>query len=199
MSPRKSDSRARMIDSAVLLLRQNGATATSIDRVLAHSGAPRGSVYHHFPRGRIQLIEEALEAAGDRMTTLIEATLQASDPIDAIDGFFALWRDRLVESDFRSGCPIVAVAVEANEEAPHLAHTAGGVFARWQDAFTTLFLQHGLSEERSRRLASLVIAAEEGAVVLCRAQRSTAPMEDVAAEIHELLSHTVRTAHPSSH
>ena len=46
MSPRKSDSRARMIDSAVLLLRQNGATATSIDRVLAHSGAPRGSVYH---------------------------------------------------------------------------------------------------------------------------------------------------------
>ncbi|ONI80797.1 hypothetical protein ALI22I_42400 [Saccharothrix sp. ALI-22-I] len=49
-----------MVLSAAALLREYGAAATSIDRVLAHSGAPRGSVYHHFPGGRAQLIDEAV-------------------------------------------------------------------------------------------------------------------------------------------
>lgn len=82
----------------------------------------------------------------------------------------------------------MAVAVETNDEAPHLAQSAGAVFAGWQEAFTARFRRHGLPEERSRRLAALVVAAEEGAVVLCRAQQSIAPMEAVAAEIHDVLT-----------
>jgi AcrR family transcriptional regulator len=178
-----------MLRSTATLLREYGASATSIDRVLVHSGAPRGSVYHHFPGGRTQLIEEAVALAGDLMAGVIDAAMQADDPVEAIDAFFALWRDRLVDSRFRSGCPIVAVAVETNDDAPQLARSAGAVFAGWQEAFTALFRRHGLPEDRSRRLAALVVAAEEGAVVMCRAQQSTAPMEAVAAEIHDLLVH----------
>jgi AcrR family transcriptional regulator len=189
MSPRRSDSRERMVRSPAALLREYGASATSIDRVLAHSGAPRGSVYHHFPGGRTQLIDEAVALAGDLMAGVIDTAMRADDPVEAIDAFFALWRDRLVDSRFRSGCPIVAVAVETNDDAPQLARSAGAVFAGWQEAFTALFRRHGLPEDRSRRLAALVVAAEEGAVVMCRAQQSTAPMEAVAAEIHDLLVH----------
>ena len=56
--------RERMITSTALLIREKGARATSIDDVLAHSGAPRGSVYHHFPGGRDQLLREATDFAG---------------------------------------------------------------------------------------------------------------------------------------
>lgn len=118
MSPRKSDSRERMVSSTAALLREYGASATSIDRVLAHSGAPRGSVYHHFPGGRTQLVEEAVELAGAFMAGVIEAAMQADDPVAAIDTFFTMWRDQLMKSRFRAGCPIVAVAVETNDEAP---------------------------------------------------------------------------------
>ncbi|MFJ7075469.1 TetR/AcrR family transcriptional regulator [Streptomyces sp. NPDC098781] len=197
MSPRKSDSRERMVRSTVTLLREYGASATSIDRVLAHSGAPRGSVYHHFPRGRTQLIEEAVALAGDFVAGVIEAAAQADDPVEAIDRFFAVWRDRLVDNGFRAGCPVVAVAVETNDDAPQLTHTAGAVFADWQDALTALFRRHRLPEDRSRRLAALVVAAEEGAVIMCRAQQSIAPMEAVAAEIHELLVHALSNRPPT--
>ncbi|MFD8811239.1 TetR/AcrR family transcriptional regulator [Streptomyces sp. NPDC059627] len=191
MSPRKSDSRERMVSSTAALLREYGASATSIDRVLAHSGAPRGSVYHHFPGGRTQLVEEAVELAGDFMAGVIGAAMQADDPVAGIDTFFTVWRDGLVKSRFRAGCPIVAVAVETNDEAPHLARSAGAVFTGWQEAFTAVFRRHGLAEDRSRRLAALVVAAEEGAVVMCRAQQSSAPIEAVAAEIHDLLAHAL--------
>ncbi|MEU9916246.1 TetR/AcrR family transcriptional regulator [Streptomyces sp. NPDC051001] len=192
MSPRKSDSRDRMILSAAALLREYGASATSIDRVLAHSGAPRGSVYHHFPGGRTQLIDEAVALAGDFIAGMIDAAMQVDDPAEAVDAFFALWRERLVESDFRAGCPIVAVAVETNDDAPQLALSAAAVFARWQEALAALFVRHGLTEERSRRLGAFIIAAVEGAVIMSRAEQSTAPIEAAAAEIHDLLLHTLR-------
>ncbi|MGP3922469.1 TetR/AcrR family transcriptional regulator [Streptomyces sp. 8N616] len=193
MSPRRSDSRDRMVLSAAVLLREYGASATSIDRVLAHSGAPRGSVYHHFPGGRAQLIDEAVALAGDFIAGLIDAATQADDPVEAVDAFFALWRDRLVESDFRAGCPIVAVAVETNDDAPQLARSAAAVFARWQEALAALFAQHGLPEERGKRLAAFIIAAVEGAVIMCRAEQSTAPLDAAAAEIHDLLVYALRT------
>ncbi|MGP3949227.1 TetR/AcrR family transcriptional regulator [Streptomyces sp. 7N604] len=193
MSPRRSDSRNRMVLSAAVLLREYGASATSIDRVLAHSGAPRGSVYHHFPGGRAQLIDEAVALAGDFIAGLIDAATQADDPVEAVDAFFALWRDRLVESDFRAGCPIVAVAVETNDDAPQLARSAAAVFARWQEALAALFVQHGLPEERGKRLAAFIIAAVEGAVIMCRAEQSTAPLDAAAAEIHDLLVYVLRT------
>lgn len=193
MSPRRSDSRERMIIGAAALLREHGTSATSVDRVPAHSGAPRGSVYHHFPGGRAQLIDEAVALTGDFVAGLIDAAMRADDPVEAVDAFFVLWRDRLVESGFRAGCPIVAVAVETNDDAPQLARSAAAaVFARWQEALAALFLRHGLSQERSRRLGAFIIAAVEGAVIMCRAERSTAPIEAAAAEIHDLLIHALR-------
>ncbi|MEU5797168.1 TetR/AcrR family transcriptional regulator [Streptomyces sp. NPDC047813] len=192
MSPRRSDSRDRMVLSAAALLREYGASGTSVDKVLAHSGAPRGSVYHHFPGGRAQLIDEAVAFAGDFVAELIDAAARADDPVAAVDAFFALWREQLVGSGFRAGCPVVAVAVETNDEAPGLARSAAAVFGRWQQALAALFVRHGLTEERGRRLGSFVIAAVEGAVVMCRAERSTAPLDAAAAEIHELLVHALR-------
>ncbi|MEI5519893.1 TetR/AcrR family transcriptional regulator [Streptomyces brasiliscabiei] len=192
MSPRRSDSRERMVLGAAELLRVYGAGATSIDRVLAHSGAPRGSVYHHFPGGRTQLIDAAVALAGDVIAGLIDTAARADDPVEAVDAFFGLRRERLVESDFRAGCPIVAVAVETNDEAPHLARSVAAEFARRQEALTALFLRHGLPEQRGKRLAAFVVAAVEGAVIMCRAERSTAPLEAAATEIHDLLADALR-------
>jgi AcrR family transcriptional regulator len=187
--PRRSDARERMVRSAATLLREYGAGATSIDRVLAHSGAPRGSVYHHFPGGRTQLIEEAVALAGDFVAGLIEAAARAGDPAAAIDEFVALWRKWLADSDFHAGCPIVAVTV-ANDESAQLA---GGVFGRWTDGLAASFRAHGLPDARARRLAMFVIAAVEGAVIMCRAERSLEPLEAATGEIHALLTHTLRT------
>jgi AcrR family transcriptional regulator len=193
VSPRKSDSRERMVASAAALLGERGAASVSIDRVLAHSGAPRGSVYHHFPGGRTQLIDEAVVFAGDFIAGLIESAMESPDPLDAVDAFFTMWRERLVRSDFRAGCPVVAVAVETDDDAPEPARSAAAAFARWQEALTALLLRHDLPEERARRLAAFVVAAVEGAVVLCRAEGSTAPLDAADAEIHDLLELALRS------
>ncbi|WP_433722581.1 TetR/AcrR family transcriptional regulator [Nocardia sp. CA-129566] len=191
--PRVRDARRRMIEGTIESLRIHGASATSVDRVLASTGAPRGSVYHHFPGGRTQLISDALTAAGASMSEFIEAITRDNDPMLALDMFVALWRRTLIDSDYRAGCPIFAVAVETNDDAPGFATAAAAIFARWNTALTDLLVRHGLDPARSRRLATLTVAAVEGAIALCRVERDTAPLEDTVGELQAHLAAAIGT------
>jgi AcrR family transcriptional regulator len=172
-----------MIVSAALLLREKGLTGTSFGDVIDHSGAPRGSIYHHFPDGKAQLVEEAVRYAG----SYVEKSIETTDPVEALLSFTRAWRKTLEQSDFRAGCPVVAVAVEAHSEAPELAAAAADAFAGWQRALQGLLEDAGVSPARSRRLAATTVAAIEGAVVICRAQRDITPLDDVSAELTTML------------
>ena len=181
------NSRDRMIVSAALLLREKGLTATSFGDVIDHSGAPRGSIYHHFPNGKAQLVEEAMQYAG----SYVAGSIEDRDPIEALRSFERGWRKVLEQSDFRAGCPIVAVAVEAHSDAPQLCAAAADAFTSWQEAMAHLLEREGVARERARRLAAMTVAAIEGAVVMCRAQRDMKPLEDVSAELEAMIENAI--------
>src|SRR5438128_2883984 len=100
-----------MIQSTAHLVRRNGVEATSFSGVLEHSGAPRGSIYHHFPGGKAQLIAEATAYAGDFVAQGLVAALDDEDPLAALRGLATFWRSVLRDSDFAAGCPVVAAAL----------------------------------------------------------------------------------------
>ena len=188
MTPSGSGTRQRMVAAAAGSIRRHGASATSIDRVLSLSGAPRGSVYHHFPGGRAQLVEEAVGFAGQHVSGLIVEAAGTGSPVVVVDRFVAMWRKQLVESGFRDGCPVLAVAVESDEDHPELTDAVAEAFGRWHDLLEALLVDAGLGAGRADRLATFVIAAVEGALVLSRAQRRTGPLDDVGAELQRLLT-----------
>jgi AcrR family transcriptional regulator len=175
-----------MITSAALLMRERGVEATSFSDVLAHSGAPRGSIYHHFPHGKAQLIEEATTYAGEVTSSGLIAALAHEDPIGAIRAFTAGWIALLRESGFSAGCPVVAASLEG-DRTPGAREAAAGAFARWEELLAGALEPHLADAGRARSLAALVIASIEGAVVLARAQRSTAPLTAVAEELERAL------------
>ena len=53
-----NDTRTRILETTALLLRQRGYHGTSLNDILSASGAPRGSLYFHFPGGKDQLVIE---------------------------------------------------------------------------------------------------------------------------------------------
>src|SRR3954452_1953671 len=80
-----TDTRARMINSAALLLREHGVAGTSIARVLEHSRGPRGSVQFHFPGGKAQLLTEALVWAGGLINkVLAQAQARGDTPAEVV-------------------------------------------------------------------------------------------------------------------
>ncbi len=182
--------RERMVASAALLIRERGAHATAISDVLEHSGAPRGSAYHYFPGGRTQLLCEAVDFAGEHVAAVIT---EAEGGLELLETLFDKYRRQLVDSDFRAGCPIVAVSVEAGEEqdggrmAP-VIERAAAVFDRWSDLIAARFIADGIPRERANELSVLATAAIEGAILLARVRRDLTPLDVVQRQLRELLS-----------
>jgi TetR/AcrR family transcriptional repressor of lmrAB and yxaGH operons len=177
----------RMLASAVQLLRERGAAGVTVDAVLAHSAAPRGSVYHHFPGGRDELILGAVRAAGDFIGALVDETPADGDPRRELERFVRFWQQALADDDFRAGCPVVALVVDSRLDSPEATRLVREIFTRWRATLERLLHADGVPTERAGRLATLLVAAVEGAVILCRAYRDPGPLDDVLAEIAPLL------------
>lgn len=174
-----------MIRSAAVLFREQGYSGTGLRDVIAHSGAPRGSISHYFPGGKAQLAAEAVTWAGD----LAAAGLaDADDPAVALHDFLAFWRQTLRASDYRAGCPVAAVAGEAHADAPALIDATAAAFGSWIDVMARLLRGRGVRPARALRLSTLVVASIEGAITLSRAQRSTKSLDDVGKELEALLA-----------
>src|SRR5829696_2331211 len=189
-----AEPRQQMIRSAATLIRERGVEGTSFSDVLAHSGAPRGSIYHHFPGGKAQLVEEATRYAGEIIATGLARGLAAEDPAAALRAFVATWEAILRSSGFAAGCPVVAATLEG-DRSPAARDQAAAAFARWEELYAAALRRHGVEEQRARSLATLSVAAIEGAVVLARAQRSADPLRRVADELEQLTLDAI-TPHP---
>src|SRR2546426_7996342 len=172
--------RERMVASAVNLLARRGLQATSFSEVLEHSGAPRGSVYHHFPEGKDQMIGSALDAAGDRAIELLDR--KAGAPAEEIAAWFLhIWREVLIRGKFEAGCAVLAVAVAA--DSPELLDQTARVFRTWRQKLAELLEQGGLRPGDAQRFAAVLVASSEGAVVLARAEQSLEPFDLVAEQL----------------
>lgn len=174
-----------MLDSAITLFRERGVADTSMRDIVEHSGAPRGSIYHHFPGGKDQLAAEATTRAGDFIAGLLELMVD-DEPAVAVQKFVGYWRSALRSAEFRDGCPAAAAAL--TEDAPSARKAAGAAFARWERILARGIEARGATPERAAALATLSIASIEGALILARATGSDEPLVRVAELLPELLS-----------
>ncbi|MFZ1176875.1 MAG: TetR/AcrR family transcriptional regulator, partial [Mycobacterium sp.] len=158
--------------------------------VLEHSGAPRGSAYHYFPGGRTQLLCEAVDFAGEHVAAIIT---EAEGGLQLVDTLIDKYRHQLLTSQFRAGCPIVAVSVEAGEQQigermGPVVDRAAAVFERWTDLIAQRFIADGIPRERASELSVLATAAIEGAILLARVRRDLTPLDVVHRQLRDLLS-----------
>ena len=179
----RNDVRTKMVEGAVRLLALNGVEGTSFAEVLAATGAPRGSIYHHFPGGRTELLHAALDLASTRGLAAIEAT-RGRPPKTVVARFLDLWRELLDRSNLSAGCAVLAVTVASGND--ELLDHAGTIFRTWTDRLAELFTVGGMKKQSARELAVTVIAATEGAVAMARAQRSREPFDHAAAMLTRL-------------
>ncbi|WP_314950435.1 helix-turn-helix domain-containing protein [Bradyrhizobium cosmicum] len=190
--------RDKMIAGAADLMSRRGVNATSMRDVVRHTATPRGSISHHFPDGKRQLIASAVIFAGKQVSIPLEKAMNESGVIGGLRAFVASWRRQLEATGFEAGCPVLAVAVdryvgEASDKddettQQHLLDLADGVLADWRQNMCAALLREGVAAERAQRLATLVVASIEGTVAMCRAARSADALDQVQEELETILS-----------
>jgi TetR/AcrR family transcriptional repressor of lmrAB and yxaGH operons len=186
-----------MVASAAALFRRQGYAATSWREVIRHSATPWGSQAHYFPDGKEQLGVDALRLAGGHYEQLLRSALDhAAHPADAIAAWSSVAAAELERSGWADGCPVATVALETAASSDRLADACDDAFQSWRRALADAFravepAEPGLDEAAADQLATLVLAAIEGALLLSRAARDPAPLHDVGAELAQLVRERV--------
>ena len=189
--------RDRMVYSAAQLVRERGVTATGVRDVVDRAEAPRGSFQHYFPGGKDQLVSEALLWAGgyaaQRVTSYVDSVRRPTP-----SGLFAhmvdQWKREFRGRGFARGCPVNAAAADLAGGDSAVTEPLRAALRRWEDAIVGELRRMGVPARRARRLATLMLATLEGAILLARIRRDVGPLTTVVAELGPLLDE----AHPDT-
>ncbi len=185
---RPAPAKERMLATAAELLQRQGYHGTGLAEVLAESGAPRGSMYFHFPGGKEQLACEALRASGQRWKSRIaEIVEEVKDPVLVIERVCAMLGDELEASGYRLGCPVATVALEASTDSEPIRQTCADHFADWETIVAQHLEGHGVSAEAAKIAATVTLASIEGALLLARVYKSRLPLERVSRALQAQL------------
>lgn len=171
-----------MVFSTIELFAQKGIGPTKLTDVTTHANAPRGSIYHYFPAGKPQLAEEAIHRAGVSMGKMISSGLANSGQLPTLKAIISMFREQLVKSDFAAGCP-VAAGCYGGFDYDAARQAAADSFSSWEETIASSLWHDGIERNRARSLATAAIAMIEGALLLCRAQRSTQALDRIETEI----------------
>jgi len=185
--PRTNDTRSRMVVSAALLIREGGVSGTSFEKVIKHSGSPRGSISHHFPGGKNEMVRDAVAWAGEMATAAMKQGVERGDSartiFESVAGFY---RSALVDTEFSAGCPIGSVAQERYDD-EGMRSILKATFEDWRSVLADQLLAEGRTEQEAIDLAELSVASVEGSILIARVDRSTDSVDSVIRQVGPLL------------
>lgn len=178
--------RDAMIDAAALLIRQRGVSASGMQDIVAEAAAPRGSIYHHFPGGKDELVIAALARVCDLVVTAIGRAAHKSQSADHfVSTIAAIFRGGAEQAGWTEGCPVAATTIEGDRQSIAVREAIAASFSAWQSAIAVGLRQHGRDDADQEAL--MILAALEGGLLLARGLRSPAPYDAAVALLRRVL------------
>ncbi|MFD1939906.1 TetR/AcrR family transcriptional regulator [Nonomuraea mangrovi] len=184
MGQKGAETRTRLLDATQELIEGGGYFGAGLNQVIAASGAPRGSLYFHFPGGKEQLVGESVRRAGQEIgAAMAELAGAGSSAEEFVAGVLDWLGERLEESGWRKGCPVATVALEMAATSDPLQEVCSEVYTGWEAALRELLGDRPDADD----LAVTILALVEGALLLARAHRDREPLRRVRRRIAVLL------------
>ena len=181
--------RERLIESARYLFWKQGFAGTSMADLLAHADANSGSFYHFF-ESKEALLRAVLETylTGLRPVIVEPALARSKDPLERIFAILAGYRERILETDSKYGCPLGRLALEIDPENRPAHKLIAENFQRWIGAIRECLdeMKDKLPPNTDREaLSTYVLAVMEGGVMLSRSFGSVQPFDRAINQLRE--------------
>lgn len=183
-----SSSREQILLTTCDLLENQGFHATGLNEIVKESGAPKGSIYYHFPEGKDEIVAETVRFAGQRTAERIRSHLDTiADPAEAIQSFLETIAYHIEASGFRAGGPITIVASESATTNERINQACQEAYTGLREAFADRLRAGGIEAATAEALAWTVNATIEGAIILSRTFHTGNPLREAAVHLAELI------------
>lgn len=176
----------KLIKTTADVIQSKGYFGTGINKILEITKVPKGSLYHHFPKGKDDLICEAIKYSGkvelEKYSTLASGKNSAEEVFIAIIDNLV---DQLLNSNFEKGCPIATVALEVSTNNEKIRTVCSDVFNLMQGRLAA-FLRLA-NESNAHQKAKTFLTFLEGAYILTKVHKNVAHLENMKEQIKIIL------------
>lgn len=185
----KIDTRGKFIKTASRLFQLQGYQGTGLNEILRESGAPRGSLYHHFPNGKEELALEAIKFSSENIQKDIKNTLeQFSDPVKAIQVHIEKIAKLITNEEKTQDFSISLLALETYSSSECLRKACELAFTSFENMYVEKLILGGFTEEKAQELSMVIQSMIEGAITISLTKKSGTPLLAVAKQLSVLLS-----------
>ncbi|MGV8965776.1 MAG: TetR/AcrR family transcriptional regulator [Cellulomonas sp.] len=191
--------RARIVEVAADLVWAQGVSATTLDDVLDASRTSKSQLYHYFT-DKDALVTAVVRRQVERILAAQSEQLLRMDTLAR----FGEWGQSIVagmrERDCVGGCPLGSLASALADHSTTDREVLAGGFDSWHAHLARGFaaMRDGGELRASadpEQLATAVLAAVQGGLLLSQTTRSTQPLEAAIAMAEQ---HVLQHAHPPS-
>ncbi|GEK34999.1 TetR/AcrR family transcriptional regulator [Kurthia sibirica] len=189
----KISSRDKILHTASRLFHLNGYHATGLSQILKESGAPKGSLYYHFPHGKEQLASEAIDVFKDIIATNIYTNIDLSlDPIIAFQQHLRTIAETFDDIDKipenAISIPIGLLALETALVNENLRIKCEHTYLLWESIYKDKLIAYGYDEAKATYISSVINCFIEGGITLCLTKKSSKPLRDIIELLPLLLT-----------
>ncbi|EQB37811.1 hypothetical protein M948_04410 [Virgibacillus sp. CM-4] len=184
----KKNTREEMIKATAKLLQKKGYVGTGLNDIIQQSGAPKGSIYYHFPNGKEQLAIEAINWTKQVVTNFIKEKLTLHDnPVEAIQYFIAESAERFEKDNYFIGVPITALVLETSSTSENLRKACNDVFEAWSTEFSQVLEINGYEKEKANKLGESINSMIQGAFIVSLARKDSSAIRGMSHMIPIIL------------
>jgi TetR/AcrR family transcriptional regulator, transcriptional repressor for nem operon len=189
--------RQEIIRKAAPIFNQRGYDGAALSALMKSTGPEKGGIYRHF-ENKEQLAAEAFDYA---WRETVEARTHDLDSIPNSVDRLKQWIANFVErrGAIPGGCPLLNTAVDSDDGNSVLRERAREALRGWRDSLVAV-IRAGIKAREIRprveakNLATLIISSLEGAIMVCRLERSDESLRTVRTHLDKYLEIEVRAA-----
>lgn len=185
----KMNTKERLIETASKLFELKGYYATGLNEILAESGAPKGSLYYHFPKGKEQLALESIISEGEKIKFKIQSALDSiENPVDSIvaniENVATVIDNQYKTKDMSIGL----IALETYLTSEVLRSACEEVFTSLENIYAEKLIKAGMNKEDAYELGSVIATMVEGGIIYSLVKKSGKPLRLIAKQISKLIN-----------
>ena len=182
------DTKAYIIETSTELFQQKGYKNVGLNEILKKCKISKGSLYHHFPNGKEELLITCLENLNESIINNIENVFREfSSTKEATKAEI----ERLIE-DFEKekivkGYTFSSIVSEMSSFSDSVREVCNRLYKGIQNIFLKKLIEDGLSHDEAYSISLIITTSIEGALMLCQTEKSSNPLKTIANTLPDLL------------
>lgn len=184
----KENTREIILETATRLFQTKGFNSIGMSEIIKESGAPKGSLYYHFPNGKEQIILEAIQQAAERIRIKVKTDLgKEKNFVEALDDVIENMMASIESTHNEISYSISLMALESVGTSDKLRLASQTALQQMEQLYIDKALICGIESGNARALGSFVQTVLEGAYTEALIFQSSHVLRNVQEQLHKVL------------